>query len=40
MKTSLVRLIANLAVDFSGGNDFRKGPDSLADVHHVWAREM
>ena len=40
VKASLVRIIANLAVDFSEGNDFRKGPDSFAQVHHVWAREM
>ena len=40
MKASLVRLISNLAVDFSEGNDFKKGPDSLAQVHHVWARDM
>ena len=40
MKTSLVRLIADLAVDFSEGNDFKKGPDSITQVHHVWAREM
>jgi hypothetical protein len=40
VKASLVCLIANLAVDFSEGDDFKKGPDSLAQVHHVWAREM
>ena len=40
VKASLVCLIANLTVDFSEGDDFKKGPDSLAQVHHVWAREM
>jgi len=40
MKRSLVCLIANLAVDFSQGDDFKKGPDSFAQVHHVWARDM
>ncbi|KAJ1482116.1 hypothetical protein T484DRAFT_1805069 [Baffinella frigidus] len=39
MKTSVVRLIADMAVDFSEGNDFKKGPDCLDHVHQVWGRE-